>query len=93
MTFVDHVSDPDNLKTAPSAVLPALTRICVCRQGQDYICGPWVWNGGGPGSGWICGDAESLSVQNLVQNLTFTFASIIFVLGLNFFISILLLLS
>ena len=63
MTFVDHISDPDNLKTAPSAVLPALAYAYAGEGGIMRAWNGFAWNGGGPGSGWIRGDAESLSVQ------------------------------
>ncbi len=63
MTFVDHVSDPDSLKTATPAVMPALA---YAYAGEGGILRAWngfAWNGGGPASGWIRGDAESLSLQ------------------------------
>jgi hypothetical protein len=63
MTFVDHVPDPDNLKTAPSAVLPALAYAYAGEGGIMRAWNGFAWNGEGPGSGWIRGDAESLSVQ------------------------------
>jgi len=63
MTFVDHVSDPDSLKTATPAVLPALAYAYAGEGGIMRAWNGFAWNGGGPGSGWIRGDAESLSVQ------------------------------
>ena len=63
MTFVDHVSDPDSLKTGTPAIMPA---VAYAYAGEGGIMRAWngfAWNGGGPGSGWIRGDAESLSVQ------------------------------
>jgi hypothetical protein len=63
MTFVDHVSDPDNLKTANTAVLPALAYAYAGEGGITRAWNGFAWNGGGPGSGWIRGEAESLSVQ------------------------------
>lgn len=62
MTFVDHVPDPGSLKTATPAVVPALA---YAYAGEGGILRAWngfAWNGG-PGSGWIRGDVESLSVQ------------------------------
>jgi hypothetical protein len=63
MTFVDHVSDPDSLKTATPAVVPALAYAYASEGGIMRAWNGFAWNGGGPGSGWIRGDAESLSVQ------------------------------
>jgi hypothetical protein len=60
MTFVDHVLDPDSLKTA---VVPALVYVYASEGGIMRAWNGFAWNGGGPGSGWIRGDAESLSVQ------------------------------
>jgi hypothetical protein len=62
MMFVDHVSDPDSLKTAASAIVPALA---YGYAGEGGILRGWngyAWNGEGRGSGWIEGDAESLSL-------------------------------
>ena len=63
MTFVDHVSDPDGLKTATPAVVPALAYAYAGEGGIMRAWNGFAWNGGGPGSDWIRGDAESLSVQ------------------------------
>ena len=63
MTFVDHVSDPDSLKTATPAVVPALAYAYAGEGGIMRAWNGFAWNGGGPGSGWIRGDAESLSLQ------------------------------
>jgi hypothetical protein len=60
MTFVDHVSDPDSLKTATPAVVPALAYAYAGEGGIMRAWNGFAWNGGGPGSGWIRGD---LSVQ------------------------------
>ncbi|KAH9022247.1 hypothetical protein EDB84DRAFT_1274674 [Lactarius hengduanensis] len=62
MTFVDHVSDPDGLKTATPAVVPALAYAYASEGGILRAWNGFAWNGG-PGSGWIRGDAESLSLQ------------------------------
>jgi len=63
MAFVDHVSDPDSLKTGTPAVMPALAYAYAGEGGIMRAWNGFAWNGGGPGSGWIRGDAESLSVQ------------------------------
>ncbi|KAH9051403.1 hypothetical protein EDB83DRAFT_2397902 [Lactarius deliciosus] len=62
MTFVDHVSDPDGLKTTTPAVVPALAYAYASEGGILRAWNGFAWNGG-PGSGWIRGDAESLSLQ------------------------------
>ena len=63
MTFVDHVPDPGSLKTATPAIVPALAYAYAGEGGIMRAWNGFAWNGGGPGSGWIRGDAESLSVQ------------------------------
>ncbi|KAI9433609.1 hypothetical protein BJY52DRAFT_1198616 [Lactarius psammicola] len=60
MTFVDRVPDLDNLKTVLLALAYAYT-------GEGRTLQAWngfAWNRGGPSSGRIRGDAESLSVQH-----------------------------
>ncbi|KAI9450034.1 hypothetical protein BJY52DRAFT_1358382 [Lactarius psammicola] len=64
MTFVDRVPDLDNLKTVLLALAYAYT-------GEGRTLQAWngfAWNRGGPSSGRIRGDAESLSLPNkLIQ--------------------------
>ena len=63
MTFVDHISDPDGLKESTPAVLPALAYAYAGEGGISRAWCGFAWNGTGPATGWVRGDADTLSLQ------------------------------
>ncbi|KAI0305543.1 hypothetical protein B0F90DRAFT_1815154 [Multifurca ochricompacta] len=63
MTFVDHVPNPDGLKAFTPVVVPALAYAYAGEGGISRAWNGFAWNASGSGSGWVRGDADSLSAQ------------------------------